>query len=306
MRSFLFMLAMFAGVGSVRGSYDFSFTTLDHPLATTGTFPLAVDGNVMVGFYRDATGISASHGFRYDGSNFTSLDHPLGAGQTVPYGVRGNIVVGAYSASGGHGFRFDGSNWLTLDAPMQRTLARGVWGEKVVGFGTSLVNSTYVNRGFVFDGSTYTMLDHPQAVGQTYPRDIQGDRIVGYYGGGVSHGFVFDGATFTTLDHPAAVGQGTLALAISGERIVGYYYDSTGLTRGFVYDGASWTTVNHPLGSYGTHVWGASEYKVVGAYSTEPNKWHGFVATIPEPAGASFMMALIAAMSMQRRMRTRR
>src|SRR5216684_3594996 len=49
-------------------------------------------------------------------------------------------------------------------------------------------------------------------------------------------------AGFVTLDDPLATG-GTFASGVSGNNIVGYYYDATGY-HGFLYDGTSYTTLN--------------------------------------------------------------
>jgi probable HAF family extracellular repeat protein len=64
--------------GAVHGFLDNwgSYTTLDDPLATQGTFALGINGKgQIVGYYTNAAG---KHGFLYSGASYTTLDDPLG------------------------------------------------------------------------------------------------------------------------------------------------------------------------------------------------------------------------------------
>ena len=84
-------------------AWGYDFTTLDHPLAVNGTFPLGVDDGRVVGFYRDSG--SVAHGFVYNGVSYSSPEPPW-ATSAVAYDVWGNKIVGAYSdAVATHGFR---------------------------------------------------------------------------------------------------------------------------------------------------------------------------------------------------------
>jgi hypothetical protein len=91
------------------------------------------------------------------------------------------------------------------------------------------------NHGFLFNGSTYSALNDPNAnaVG-TLAFGISGSNIVGYFGDNTgNHGFLYNGSTYTTLDDPNAT-AGTLAQGIDGSNIVGFYTDNTGV-HGFIY-----------------------------------------------------------------------
>jgi hypothetical protein len=86
--------------------YDFyfdlgtkTFTTLpSNPLNDADRSPYntatGVDGNNIVGYYTDDSGIH--HGFLFTGGQYTNIDHPLGVNGTVPEGISGNRIVGYY------------------------------------------------------------------------------------------------------------------------------------------------------------------------------------------------------------------
>ena len=61
-------------------------------------------------------------------------------------------------------------------------------------------------NGFLYNGSTYTTLNDPLAVG-TVAWGISGNNIVGYYAdsSGNPNGFLYNGSTWTTLDDPLGV-----------------------------------------------------------------------------------------------------
>jgi hypothetical protein len=77
-------------------------------------------------------------------------------------------------------------------------------------------------HGFLYNGSTYSVLDVPGAE-DTYPNGICDTNIVGYYYAtdGHMHGFLYNGSTYSVLDVPGP--QVTEANGISGDRIVGFY-----------------------------------------------------------------------------------
>jgi probable HAF family extracellular repeat protein len=103
-----------------------SYTTLDDPLATNGTFARGINNaGQIVGQYIDGRG---EHGFLYSGGVYTTLDDPLAASGTSPFGAgtyaRGindaGQIVGLYVDSGGrtHGFLYSGGEYLTIDDPL--------------------------------------------------------------------------------------------------------------------------------------------------------------------------------------------
>jgi hypothetical protein len=78
---------------------------------------------------------------------------------------------------------------------------------------------------------------------------------------------------YTTIDDPKATG-GTIVQGISGNNIVGYYTDSTGLdNQSFLYNGSSYITLNDPNAQEnvpgqpnGTYATGISGSNIVGYY----------------------------------------
>jgi hypothetical protein len=94
-----------------------TWTTLDYPGATGGTFPYGVCVNNVIGTYY-VSGSDKSHGFLYDGTSWTTLDYP-GANGTWAYGISGNSIVGFYTEGSyhQHGFLYDGTSWVTIDYP---------------------------------------------------------------------------------------------------------------------------------------------------------------------------------------------
>jgi hypothetical protein len=96
--------------------------------------------------------------------------------------------------------------------------------------------------------------------------------------------------TYTTLDDPLGV-NGTIAIGISGNNVVGYYNDSSGNNNGFLYNGSTWTTLNYP-GAVGTVAIGISGNNVVGYYFVDSSSYaHGFLydgstwTTLDDPLG---------------------
>src|SRR5436190_4126075 len=90
-----------------------TYTTLDDPLATNGTFAWGINASgQIVGSYGDAS--IFYHGFLYSGGSYTTLDGPLSSG-AVAYGINDiGQVVGAYDR---HGFLYSGASYTTPDDP---------------------------------------------------------------------------------------------------------------------------------------------------------------------------------------------
>jgi len=252
---FTLSLALLGAAASVQAQ---TYTTLDNPAGTGGTYAYGISGNNIVGWYANSSGWQL--GFLYNGSTYTTLTDPLSVQSTmhgpVPngnyaYGISGNNTVGLYY-------------W---NAP---------------------VNGVNGYSGFLYNGSTYTTLADPLGT-KTYAYGISGNNIVGLYmDSSFNHyGFLYNigAGTYTTLADPLGV-YGTVAQGISGNNIVGTYFDSTGMAHGFLYNGSTYTTVDDPLGVKGTEVLGVDGNNVVGTYFDSSDVSHGFETTIgpvPEP-----------------------
>jgi probable HAF family extracellular repeat protein len=84
-----------------------SYTTLDDPAATLGTFASGINGSgQIVGQYQNASGL---HGFLLSGGTYTTLDDPAATRGTNAFGINtAGQIVGYYTDNNGdHGFLFD-------------------------------------------------------------------------------------------------------------------------------------------------------------------------------------------------------
>lgn len=109
------------------------------------------------------------------------------------------------------------------------------------------------------------------------PYGVSGSSIVGIYGdsNNRNQGFRYDGQTWESLMFPGA--ESTVARGVSGNRIVGFFGNTTGSdNQGFVYDGTNWTTLNYP-GARATYPRGVDSSNIVGSYVDSNGHAHGFL-----------------------------
>jgi hypothetical protein len=213
-----------------------TFTPISHPLGAIGTFPQDMYGGDIVGIYGDSSG--AYHGFIYDGTTYSTLDHP--SADFSQYhgsrllGICGNDIVGYYQDSSGtsHGFLYNRltSAFANINHPLASsggeqtgTAPTGISGGKIVG--------TYFDageKGFLYDGTTFTTIDGPAGNTWTSLTGIDGQNIVGISSLGT---FIYDSSTYKMLEYPSA--NSTQIYGISGDQVVGAYWIS-GNTHGFI------------------------------------------------------------------------
>ena len=96
--------------------------------------------------------------------------------------------------------------YTTLDDPLAGaggTTPYAIDGNRIVG---SYFDGAGASHAFLYDGRTWTTLDHPAA----------------------------------------AAPRGTVAYGVSGPTLCGTYVSATGQTLGFLYDGTNWSTLEHP------------------------------------------------------------
>jgi hypothetical protein len=132
---------------------------------------------------------------------------------------------------------------------------------------------------YVYDGATWTTLDHPDGSNGTTITGIYNTQYVGYYqdSSGTTHGFSYDGSNWSTISAPNAGPVGTFVEAIYGNTIVGSYRDSDYFSHGFAKNGETFTIIDVP-GSPFTVVKGIYENTIVGSYYD--SNWsvqHGFI-----------------------------
>jgi len=211
-----------------------TYTELADPIAFhDSTYPLGISGSDIVGFFEDAQ--ENTHGFLCRGGAFTTLDEPLAVNGTFPLAISGTNIVGYYldAKYANHGFFLSGTTYSTPDDPAGyggSTQPLGISGTNIVGSFFSQGKYTGGGYGFLLSGTTYTTLVDPLAVNPNYtniePEGISGAGIVGTFldANLGNHGFLLSRSTYRTLDD--LLGYSTEIRGISGNRMVGIYYDS--------------------------------------------------------------------------------
>lgn len=165
----------------------------------------------------------------------------------------------AWPSSEDYGFVYHDDIYTTIEVPNAK------WGTYVYGINDSdQIVGAYVDdlntrvHSFLYDGSTFTTLDHPNAgdVGftigtQAYDINNNG-QVVGLYGDifGIGHGFLYNGHSFITLNPPNS--NFTSAVGINDSGIVVGYFFSDDIIRGFSYDGTDYTVIDNPYALAGS------------------------------------------------------
>jgi hypothetical protein len=238
---------------------QYSFITLDPPGSTT-TEAYGIDGNNIVGYYIDSSGV---HGFIYNGTGYTTLNVP-GAVKTYAAGISGGTIVGYCQVPSGYyyGFIYAGGSYTTnlSYASGTDTYFTGINGTEIVGY--------YNTGSFTYTNSSYTNLTVPGSQ-TTVALGIATTGVVGYYrantGNPQDQGFFYDGNSYTTVDYPAALL--TLACGLENNSVVGWYIDTTNYnTHGFLYNGA-YSSIDFPGVSI-TYAYSISGGEIVGSYQT--------------------------------------
>jgi probable HAF family extracellular repeat protein len=264
------LIASFLAFTSVAQASAYNFATLDVPGASINAAYGINDNGQVVGRF-DVGG--RPQGFLYSGGSYTTLAVP-DAIATYPQGINnGGQVVGAfqYEAGNPHGFLYNGSTYITIDPPN----AESTWiydinnnGQMVGAFldatdwqsfvydgdaysalavpadginGSGQMVGAIGNHGLVYNGGTYTTLDHPNAsvINGTRATGINDNgQVVGFFWSSDdypynTHGFVYNDSTYKTLDAPNATSTTAQDINDSGQ-VVGLYVDAGGNTHGFI------------------------------------------------------------------------
>jgi hypothetical protein len=104
------------------------------------------------------------------------------------------------------------AGFVTIDVPgATGTHVQGISGNNIVGYYQNATGQ----HGFLYNGSTYTTLDDPNASpGETFAYGVSGSTVVGYYFDGTGvHGFVF---TPDVVAAPAPASLTLLGLGCAG------------------------------------------------------------------------------------------
>ena len=265
----------------------YTFTTLNDPLGTEGTYAIGINGvGQIAGYYYDSS--AKAHGFLYSGGTYTTLNDPLGIKGTQAYGINdAGQIVGEYNDSGGaaHGFLYSGGTYITLNDPLATngTIAYGINDAgQIAGY---YYDSSGTAHGFLYSGGTYTTLNDPLGTNGTVAYGINdAGQIVGYYvdSGMTPHGFLYSEGIYTNFDDPLST-KGTRASGINDAgQIAGDYIGSSG--HGFIDSGGTYTTLDDPLGTKGTLAFGINDGgQIAGYYLDSSVTAHGFLATPSTP-----------------------
>ncbi len=165
--------------------------------------------------------------------------------------IDGNNIIGmsinsSYTSVIGYKTNNNGASFQTLSFPGEDfTYPQGIDGNNIVGY---YKDSSAISHGFMYDGVTWTQLDHPSGY-QTEMLGVYGDNYVGYYYDGTNyHGCLYDSGTdtWTTIDRPGYLN--TKFTSIYGNSIVGNSGNTySNVNTGFMYKISSetWTSIDY-------------------------------------------------------------
>jgi hypothetical protein len=267
----------------VRVLADYTFTPIDYPnVSYSATFGNSNAGPVS-GEYRDAFG--SYHAYILSNGSFESFDYPGSIGTSaLDVNSAGDSVgiFGEYFTGYTKAFRRVAGNISEL-VPASGSTYTQAGGMNDAGH---IVGSYYVNnldRGFIFNGTTYTIGLNAPGARHTVPCGINtSDSIVGDYttAAGVTHGFLRVGSSYTTIDYPNATFTRANDINDSGQ-IAGFYHDADGATHGFIRSSGGVYTSVDPPGSTMTQIRGINNSGQLSGYYNDTNGIsHGFIATL--------------------------
>jgi hypothetical protein len=160
------------------------------------------------------------------------------------------LLAAVLSASAGE-FAAAAFVYSTIDNPLAGaggTVPYDLDGNRIVG---TYFDKAGTSHAFVYDGVTWTPLDHPNAAAPrgTAAYGVSDGVLCGSFvdSTGRTFGYTYDGTTWTTLAHPPlATGPvDTFARGIDGDTVVGYFIESQ-VARGFVYRNGTFTDLIIP------------------------------------------------------------
>lgn len=182
--------------------------------------------------------------------------------------------------------------WATIDHPDAGpggTFPMGISGNNIVGY---YMTHSRGQRGFFYDGSTFTTIEMPTQNAWTWASAVDGGIVLGYYATptspttSVTRGFLLNGETFTTLECTLPGAVETVPIGMDGANIVGLYYDQAGYPHGFMYDGATYTALDDPVGG-GATLQGISAGRIVGSSYARAFVYDGATFQTLQPPQAS-------------------
>ena len=140
--------------------------------------------------------------------------------------------------------------------------------------------NTFTGYGFLYSGSTYTILDGPTGATSFSASGINDSgEVIGFYSNSSNQTIscFYEGGNYTPITGPAG-SINTYAMGISDNgNYVGYYEATDTSDHAFVYSGGNYNTLSGPTGATTTYAYGVNDSgDVAGSYETN-NTWYGFV-----------------------------
>jgi hypothetical protein len=223
-----------------------NFTVFDYPESTLNSSTAGAginDAGIIVGGYNlNVDDSGGNRGFILSGGTYTTLAVPEAQYNTTAADIDNlGVIVGAYDYSSvpliTHSFIYNGTYNTFYNPSYNNTAASGINDAGlIVG---SVTDGAGISHGFLFNGSTYTILDYPGA-NQTNAMKINrsGD-IAGFYTVGTSllntvrHGFIYSNGKYYLFDYPGA--KWTMLTGINNAgQIAGTWVDNSYSGHGFV------------------------------------------------------------------------
>jgi len=227
-------------------TYNFEYINYQ---GATKTYIEGISNGIAVGYWTDTNTLTARSGFIYDSgvftivgidTTFTDPRYPNLYSQAFGINSKGE-VVGTILTSGGKniGYLFDGKNYTQiLPQTPDHSVAYGISNESIiVGYTTG-----WNGNGFIRDTSKPNLSNN-------WPYDPLTVQI--------------DGKNYL----------GAIAYGISGNIVVGTYYDTFG-AHGYIYNGTSYSAFNYTE-SLNTYLRGIDGSNLVG-YFQDNTGWHGY------------------------------
>ena len=264
------------------------------------TIYTGLSDNNYVGYYSLNGSV---RGFLKNSSTWLDIINPEG-NNFLPERIDGNNIIGSVSTTSGarsYVFNFANNSWSQLvNINTQAVFGYGISGNKVVGELSFEVGS---NKGFIFDGNSWTILSPPVDVNQgdySTAIDIDGDFVLGKYG---NENFIYNNGNYQIIGNISNATWNTQKVAgISNNKIIGSYIDSNGgKERGYIFEGSAFQNID-AFDNYqnGTRLRDISDDKILGYY-WDVNGSGNFLYTIPEPSAISLLVFVGVVVALGRR-----
>ena len=269
-----------------------SYTNFSYP-GSRDTQITGISGNTIVGSYRK-DGQPRTQ-FVYDGTSYSNFIYPGGSASGIS--ISGNKI---YGKNNGIDFVYANGKFTDIIYPgSSSSYIQGVAGNLVIGqyvwFDSTADRGfgAYVQSPFLFDGDTYSPLNHIL--------DPNANWLTGY------PGVIYNYTHINTVNYPGATS--TTINGFSGDNVVGIYSINEidplwggviSVSRSFIYDGNNYATINYP-GATSTGLIGIEGNLVIGRSSMGD-----FTLTIPEPSSYGLMGLCVLGLAILRRKSNRR